>query len=225
MSSEDKAAAIKLEDLSLDLALEPEEVKRRVPNGTVGVLEAPVLFVGERVVSKALDNRIGVYIGLEALRQLKARGCTTRLVLVGGVQEEIGHHGARVAAYGLEPREALVVDVTFETSQSGVDVKKLGASPFGSGVNLCIMPILHAGLRKKLEKTARAHDIPFTVTGGLSVSKSHTDADDFTLSRRGVPTALLSVPCRSMHSPGEQVDLRDVEACVRLMVEYIMESE
>jgi len=225
MSSEERAAGIKLEDLSLDLALEPDDVKRRVPSGTVGVLEATVLFIGQRVVSKALDNRIGIYAGLEALRQLKERGCTERIVLLGGVQEEVGHHGARVAAYGLEPREALVVDVTFETSQSGVDVKRLGASPFGSGVNLCVIPILHSGLRKKLERTARAHDIPFTVTGGSSLSKSHTDADDFTLSRRGVPTALLSIPCRSMHSPGEQVDMRDVDACVRLMVEYVMEGQ
>ena len=224
MSGEEKVAGIKLEELSLDLALEPDEVKKRVPNGTVGVLEAPVLFVGQRVVSRALDNRIGVYAVLEALRQLKNRGCTERIVLVGSVQEEVGHYGAKMAAYGLDPLEALVVDVTFETSQSGVDVKRLGESPFGSGVNLCVMPILHSGLRKKLERTATAHNLPFTVTSGSSVQKSFSNADDFTLSRRGVPTALLSIPCRSMHSPGEQVDLRDVEVCIRLMVEYVLES-
>ncbi len=226
LSSDDRSKVSKLSELYLDTGLEPAETLERVKVGRVGVLEQPPMFVGNKVVSRALDNRASVFAVLQTLRRLKAAGCSKRVVVVGAVQEEVGLHGAKIAAHRLDALHsivgAIVLDVTFETSQPDIDIKKLGRSPFNSGANLCVMPILHQASRKALEQTAKTHHIPYTVSTGPSISKSYTDADVVTLARAGVPTALIGIPCRYMHSPNEMVDLRDIEACVALITAHLL---
>ena len=219
MEGSEREKGSKLEDLWLDTGLGVDEVRRRVPVGTVGVIEQPVLVVGERVIAKALDNRIGAFTVLEALRQLRQNGVQRRVVAVASAQEEIGAFGARVAAFQLEPLAALVVDVTFETTQPGVDVKKVGRADFGSGVNLSVSALTSPVILKSLMAAATARDIPFTLSA--NPKRTGTDADEVTLTRAGVPTGVVSIPQRYMHSPSEMVDLRDVRACVNLMAAWV----
>nr|WP_245557549.1 M42 family metallopeptidase [Deinococcus peraridilitoris] len=221
MEASDREKGSKLEDLWLDTGLEAEDVRRRVPVGTVGVIEQPVFTVGERVVSKALDNRIGAYVVLEALRQLHGAGVPRRVIAVASAQEEIGAFGARVASYQLDPEAALVVDVTFETAQPGVDVKKVGRAEFGSGANLSVSALTSPKIVKGLIDTARRHEIPYTLSA--NPRRTGTDADEVALTRAGVPCGVVSVPQRYMHSPSEMVDMRDVQACIDLMAAWVGE--
>lgn len=220
MTSEESNRPTKLSDLYLDTGLDAQEVKAKVPIGTAAVIEQPPLFVGSKVFSRALDNRIGVFCILETLRELK-KTCSKQVVALASVQEEVGHHGAKIGAHRIQAKAAISIDVTFETSQPQVDIHQLGPSPFGSGANLCVVPILHQGIRRELEQTARDHNIPYTLSTSSSIAKSHTNADDITLTASGIPTALVSVPCRYMHSPSEMVDLEDAQACIRLMTQYL----
>jgi len=134
---------------------------------------------------------------------------------VAAVQEEIGLHGARTSAYALEPGAAIVVDVTHATDVPGIEAREQGKHELGSGPVLTRGAVVNPRLFELLHDTADAEAIPFTVeaAGG----STHTDADTVQLSRAGVPTAVVSIPLRYMHSPVELVQLSDVEACSRLI--------
>lgn len=221
MDAADREKVSKMADMWLDSGLSLEEVRKRVPVGTVGVLEHPVLFVGERVIAGALDNRVGAYIALEVLRALKAVGCRRRVIAVGTAQEETNAYGARLAANRLTPALAVAIDVTFETDQPGVEVKKINGSAFGSGVQLTINPILSRKVLAELVQVAEANHIPYTRSLGTSTRYTATDADGMAVVQTGIPTAVLGIPLRYMHSPNEMVDLRDVRAAIALLVAYL----
>jgi putative aminopeptidase FrvX len=221
IEADDRNKATKLEDIWLDVGLNAEEVKQKVRVGDVGVIEQPVVEFGNgRIASKALDNRVGAFVVLEVLRVLKEKGCQHHVITVGSTQEEIGLHGARMAAFKLEPDAAIAVDVTFETSQPGSNVKKTGESAFGSGANLTISPMTNPVMNDGIQEIAQKESLPLTTAS--SANWSGTDADEIILARAGIPTAVLSVPVRHMHSPSEMADTADIQAVIDLMVAYIM---
>ncbi|WP_424949227.1 M42 family metallopeptidase [Deinococcus sp.] len=215
MEGDERSKASKLEDLWIDTALDTEEVRRRVPVGTVGVIEQPPFEQNGHLISKALDNRAGAYIVLEALRAIKAAGVGLHVVAVGTSQEEIGCFGAQVSGYQLNPSAGVVVDVTHETGQPGVNEKKYGVVPFGSGANLSVGAMVNPVMVRQMQAVAKAREIPLTLSA--SPRYTGTDADSLSLVRAGVPTAVVSIPNRYMHSPSEMVRLSDVQACVDLI--------
>ncbi|GEM47037.1 M20/M25/M40 family metallo-hydrolase [Deinococcus cellulosilyticus] len=220
MDSDERSKASKIDDLWLDAALPAEEVKTRVKVGTAGRIEQPVLFSGRKIISPALDNRIGAYVVLEALKRMKELGFKERVVAVASSQEEIGAWGARVAAHSLNPDLALTVDLCFESKAPGINVKKLGESEFGSGTAITVGPFIHPAVAKGLQDAATQHKLKYT----LNAAKNHTatDADEIHLIRSGVPGAVLSIPSRYMHSPNEIVDLDDVDNTIELMAQYVL---
>ncbi|UBV41676.1 M42 family metallopeptidase [Deinococcus taeanensis] len=219
MESEDRTKASKIEDLWIDVGLSRDEVVAHVPVGTYGVIEQGPVMVGTRIVSRALDNRVGAFIVLEALRALKDRDLGYRVVAVGTSQEEIGCFGAQVGGYHLNPVAGVAVDVTHETKQPGVSEKKYGVAPFGSGANLTVSPMVSPVITRQMTDAAREADVPFTLSA--SGRYSGTDADALALVRAGVPSAVVSIPNRYMHSPSEMVDERDVKACIEIIVAWI----
>ncbi len=219
MDDRDKSKASKLEDLWIDTALDIEEVRRRIPVGTVGVIEQPPIEQNGHLISKAIDNRAGAFIVLEALRAMKAAGVTAHVVAVGTSQEEIGCFGAQVSGFRLDPTAGVVVDVTHETLQPGVDEKKYGVAPFGSGANLAVGAMISPVIVRQMQTVARAQDIPFTLSA--SPRYTGTDADSLALARAGVPLAVVSIPNRYMHSPSEMVRLSDVQACIDLITGWV----
>jgi putative aminopeptidase FrvX len=218
---DDRNKAPKLEDIWLDVGLNADEVKAKVRVGDVGVIEQPVVEFGNgRIASKALDNRVGAFVVLEVLRVLKEKGCQHHVITVGSTQEEIGLYGAKIAAFKLEPHAAIAVDVTFETSQPGSNVKKTGESAFGSGANLTISPMTSPIMNNGIQDIAKKENLALTTAAAANYSG--TDADEIILARAGIPTAVLSVPVRHMHSPSEMVDTADIQTTIDLMVAYIM---
>jgi endoglucanase len=142
---------------------------------------------------------------------------------VAAVQEEIGAHGARVMAYGLEPDLAIVVDVTHATDAPGVDPGELGDHGLGSGPVITRGAIVSRRVNDLLDEVAAAEGIECTTEA--SGSRTGTDADAVHLSRTGVPTAVVSIPLRYMHSPVELVDLADVEATIKLITALALRLE
>jgi endoglucanase len=185
--------------------------------GDVAVIDAePLELPNGRLTSRALDNRLGSFVALEAARLVaQAGGAQWELAAVAAAQEEITFGGSRTSAFALEPDAAIVVDVTHATDAPGIDVKEAGKHELGSGAVIARGSTLNEPLFDLLRATAEAEKIPFTVEA--SARATGTDADAVHLSRGGVPTGLVSIPIRYMHSPVELVQLDDVQAAARLI--------
>lgn len=182
----------------------------------VVVAGEPVALAGERLISRSMDNRLGAYVALESLRRSHERASIKgSFAAIAAVQEEIGLYGARTAAHSARPDLAIAVDVTHATDAPGIDEKEIGSHPLGSGPVLTRGSTLSPQVFELLLETAEAEEIPHTIAA--SGRSTHTDADAIQISRSGIPTGLVSIPLRYMHSPVEMVDLADVEATVELI--------
>ncbi|MTD45088.1 M20/M25/M40 family metallo-hydrolase [Conexibacter sp. W3-3-2] len=214
---------VKLEDLHIDIAAKDgEEARGRVRIGDVAVITGePVELPNDRAISRSMDNRLGCYVAYEAARLVaEAGGAPGDVVAVAAVQEEITFGGSRTTAYALEPDAAIVVDVTFATDQPGIDVKELGKHELGSGPVLERGSVLNPAIFEGLHAAALAKELPFTVSS--SAGRTGTDADAVHLSRAGVPTGLIGLPLRYMHSPVEMVQISDVQAAAEIIAAYAL---
>ena len=218
LREEDRKKVAEIRELHIDIgAAGGEEARARVRIGDVAVIDSdPVQLLGGRLVSRAMDNRIGSYVALEAARLVaQAGGGEWETVAVAATQEEITFGGSRTSAFGLKPDAAIVLDVTHATDAPGIEVKELGKHPLGSGPVVTRGSTIHPRLFELLYDTATAQEIPFTVEA--SARATGTDADAVHLARAGIPTALVSIPLRYMHSPVELIALEDVHAAARLI--------
>jgi endoglucanase len=210
---------IELADLYIDIgATSREDAERLVRIGDVAVWNgAPIELPNGRLMSRSLDNRLGAYVVLEAARRLsQAKDVAVDVVAVAATQEEIGSGGARAAAFGLDPTLALAVDITPATDVPGGDPRRAGRVELGMGAIVTRGPTLNKLVVEHLVEAAEAEGIPhgFEVT----TRDTATDADEFFAARAGVPTGLISVPMRYLHTPNEVCDLEDVESAIRLIV-------
>jgi len=215
------------DDLFLDVgAKDGEELRELIRPGDAVVWHgAPLALHGDRMASRSFDNRIGCYVALEAARRIAERGGGPGdVIAVAAVQEEVGNFaGSRTTAFATEPDVAIAIDVTRATDIRGGDHDDEGKIVLGSGATLTRGPTLHPDVFERLHETAEAEGIPFTVE--VTRGNTWTDADAVYLSRRGVPTGLVSIPLRYMHSPIETVDLGDVEQAVRVIVAFALTLE
>ncbi len=218
MSAEDRRKVPKMEDLWIDIgAGSSEEASRTVRAGDTAVIEQPfVELMNGRVASRAIDDRIGAFVALEAARRA---GGGAEVVAVATVQEEIGGVGARAAAFSLEPDVAVAIDVTHATDTPGLEKKLHGDVPLGGGPSLSAGSYVHRGVMERLRRTAEAEGI--TVSMGVSPRSTGTDADNIAPARAGTASAVVSIPNRYMHSPNEIVDLQDVERTIELLAAFI----
>jgi endoglucanase len=210
-------------EMHIDIgARDGEQARAIVRVGDVAVIDAdPLELPNGRLSARALDNRLGSYIALEAARLVaEAGGSAFELVAVAAAQEETTFGGSRTSAYSLAPDVAIVIDVTHATDAPGIDVKAIGKHPLGSGAVVGRGSVLNPAVFELLHETAEAEKIPFTVEA--SGRHTGTDADAVHLSRGGVPTGLVSIPVRYMHSPVEVVELADVDACARLLAAFAL---
>jgi putative aminopeptidase FrvX len=226
LEGDERKKAVELKHLHVDIgARDGDEARKLVREGDqVVIASEPVELPNGRLVSRSLDNRLGVYVALEVARRVHdAGGAAGPVAGVAAVQEEIGAHGARTMAYGLRPDLAVVVDVTHATDAPGVDPGELGKHGLGDGPVITRGAIVSRPLNDLLDAVAAAEGIDCTteVAGGAT----HTDADVVHMSREGIPTALVSIPLRYMHSPVELVELSDVEDVIRLIAAMTLRLE
>jgi putative aminopeptidase FrvX len=221
MKPDEREKASKITDLWVDIgAATKAEALEHLAIGDAGVIDSQLRELpNRRIVSRSIDDRIGAFVVLEALRRYAAKPGAARVVAAATAQEEIGYSGggARVAAQSLDARMAIAVDVTFATDHPGVEKKEHGEHNIGGGPVLTrgsvVSPVAFGLLRDTAERLA----MPYTVhAAGRATS---TDADGIHLTRNGVATALLSIPNRYMHSPNEMVSLDDLDRAAELIAE------
>lgn len=221
MKPEEREKASKITDLWVDIgAANKAEASEHLAIGDAGVIDSQMLEMpNRRIVSRAIDDRIGAFVVLEALRRYAANPGAARVVAAATAQEEIGYAGggARVAAQSLDARMAIAVDVTFATDHPGIEKKELGEHTVGGGPVLTRGSVVSPVAFGLLSDTARRLEIPFSVHAAGRFTS--TDADAIHLTRNGVATALLSIPNRYMHSPNEMVSLDDLDRAAELIAE------
>lgn len=205
-----------INDLYLDIGAKDEEHARRlVQVGDTAVSRMPAYSLESRLVSPYLDNRICCAAMLEALGMILEH--TSDLYFVFTVQEELGLRGSKPAAYAIDPDYGIAVDVTLAQE---LDDKKQGSAVLGGGAAIKVMDssvICHPEMVKTLEKLAEKSKIPCqkdVITAG------GTDAGSIHLTRAGVVTGGISIPCRYMHSPVEMVEHTDVAAAAQLIAAF-----
>lgn len=206
-----------LEDLYIDVgAKSQEEAQGLVRIGDTAVFDGPAFAAGDRLVSPYMDDRIACVVLLKALETLGKSD--NDLYFVFTVQEELGLRGAKTAAYGIDPDYGVAVDVTW--SDDELNPRHRGSSTAGGGASIKVMDgsvICHPQMVKRLEELAVAREIPYQMD---VIRQGGTDAGSIHLTRSGVYTGGVSIPCRYMHSPVEMVDARDVEACAGLVAAF-----
>jgi endoglucanase len=226
LEDEERKSAPELKDLHIDVgANDGEEARKLVRIGDVAVIDAdPVQMPNDRVVARALDNRVGCYVSAEVARLVaEAGGAPGDVVALAVAQEETTLAGARTTAFALDPDLAIAVDVTFATDQPGVQLGPITKHTLGSGPVIARGAAIHPRIFELLYETAEREEIPFTVESLGRVTG--TDADAIFASRAGIPTALVSVPLRYMHSPVELVQIGDVDAAAKLIAAFAQRLE
>ena len=221
MKLDEREKVSKITDLWVDIgAATKEEALAVLSVGDAGVVDSRALDLpNNRIASRSIDNRIGAFVVLEALRRYAERPGVAKVVAVATAQEEIGLHGggALVAAARVNPQMAIAVDVTFATDHPGPERKEVGEHKLGGGPVLTRGSVNSPVVFGLLQDTARRLNMPHSLhAAGRNTS---TDADFIQLAREGVATALVSVPNRYMHSPNEMVSLDDLDATAELIAE------
>lgn len=226
LDPDQRKKVVELKGLHIDIGAEDREKAAELVRvgDPVVIASEPLRLVGERLISRSMDNRLGAYVALEALRRCDEGGSLSgSFAAIAAVQEEIGLFGARTSAFAVRPDLAVAVDVTHATDAPGIDEKEIGSHPLGSGPAISRGSTLSPKVFELLVKTAEEAEIAYTINAsGRSTS---TDADAIQISRSGIPTGLVSIPLRYMHSPVEMVDLADVEATVELIVAFASRLE
>lgn len=223
MDEEDRKKYPELKALHIDIgAADADEARTLVRIGDTGVLDAdPLELPHGRVVSRSLDNRVGCHVAARAAQLVaEAGGASGDFLAMAVVQEEIGLKGAQTSAFRHRPDVAIAIDVTHASDTPGMTLGQDTHHKLGSGPVIGRATLLHPRVFELLYEAAEAEQIPFTVAS--SSRTTGTDADAFTVSRAGIPTGLVSVPLRYMHSSVEMVSVDDLESSARLVAAFAM---
>lgn len=173
----------------------------------------------DMVVARALDDRIGAFVCMEATRLLAGRKINVAVYCVTTVQEEIGLRGAITSSYGCNPHAGVAVDVAWATDHPRGEGERYGQTYIGKGPIISRGPNINPVVHKGLVDAAKKHKLP--IQHFAMPRATGTDANAMQLSRGGVATAVLGIPNRYMHTPVELVSLKDVEHASRLLAEWI----
>jgi endoglucanase len=199
-----------------------KEAQAKVKIGDTAVFLAPLSQEGRRVMAKSLDNRIGCAVVLEALKRLSPLSLPNEVYFVFTVQEEVGLRGAKPVSYRLKPDYGLAVDVTRVGDTPEPEFKTSVSLGKGPAVKIKDSSVIcHPRVTGLMIEVAEKNNIPYQLE---VLEKGGTDAGAIHLTREGIPSGVLSVPCRYIHTPAEMVDLDDVENSVSLLVELLKNS-
>jgi putative aminopeptidase FrvX len=225
---DDAKLTAKIENIFIDVgAKDAEEVKAMgIHVGCVITYEDELRVMNNRYYcGRALDNRMGGFCIAEVARLLKENKIELpySLYIVNSVQEEIGLRGAQMIADNIKPHVAIVTDVTHDTHTPLLTKKKIGDVKSGDGPSVTYGPAVHNKLLDLIIDAAEANKIPFQREAASR--STGTDTDAFAYSNGGVPSALISLPLRYMHTTVEMAHKDDVEAVIKLIYESLLKIE
>ncbi len=218
LSEEDRKKVLKTDELFIDVGMPKEKAARLISVGDIISLRAPLLeLAGGVVAGRALDDRAGVAMMLEAMKNLKKKNLQADVVFTATTREEVGSYGAMTGAFAVKPDLAVAIDVCHAVINSSDDPRMV---PFDR-VNLGLGPVLDRRLRLKLEQTAAKLGIE--IAYDIMNEGTSTDADEVQVSRSGVPVALLQLPLRYMHTTVETLRTDLIEKSGKLLASFLME--
>ena len=221
MKAADREQASKMTELWVDIgAANRAEAEARLSVGDPGVIDSKTIdFPNNRIVSRSIDDRIGAFVVLEALRRYAQNRGSARVVAAATTQEEIAWHGggALICTNCINPQAAIVVDVTFATDHPNVEKKEIGDHRIGGGPVLSRGSVISPAMFELLRASAERQGIKYSVHA--AGRETATNADAIHIAREGVATGLVSIPNRYMHSPNELVSLEDVDKTATLIAD------
>lgn len=221
LTEEEKKKPLQIEELFVDLGMPADKVKALVEVGDMVTMARTTELVGDTVVSKTLDDRVSVFVMLEALKAVGAHKCD--IFAVATSQEEVGLRGAITAAYSLQPDIGIAIDITLANDFPGPDSHEQ-ITRMGQGAAIKIMDsslLCHPKLVRHFRDVAEKHGIPYQLE---ILSRGGTDAGGIQRSRDGVPSFTLSIPTRYVHTVNEMAAVSDIEASINLLARYLEEA-
>lgn len=221
LTPEEAAKPPQLSEFFVDLGLPTEEVKAKVQLGDMVTMDRTMEPCGNNYISKSMDDRVGVFVMLEALRMLGKHKCD--IYAAATVQEEVGLRGAGVSAFRVEPDIAIALDVTLANDYPGPrdtdSVTKLGG---GAAIKIMDSSLIcHPKLVEHFKQIAQKENIPYQME---VLPAGGTDAGAMQRVRDGAVAITLSIPCRYIHTVNEMVAPSDVEACATLLARYLEDA-
>ncbi len=220
MTGHDPKAA-KMEDLFVDVGLTGEQAQEKIEIGDMVTLDRTLERAGNNIIGKCMDDRVGVFVMIEALRAL--RGHEAEITAVATVQEEVGLRGATTAAYGNEPDVGIALDGTLAVDTPGIEEPDR-VTQLGKGVGIKVMDsssISDPRLVRHFREIAKREQIPFQME---ILPRGGTDAGAMQRARAGIPAITLSIPARYVHTVNEMVSEVDIEATINLLARYLEEA-
>lgn len=206
-----------IEEIFIDVGLTGDECKKLVLPGDTAVLRnRPAELLGDFLAAKALDNRACCAALVNLCLELADKLGSLRLSAVFSTMEEVGAFGAATAVYGVNPHAAIVLDTSFGLTP---DTSPAKTGKIGGGPMLGIAPILNKKMFEDLKKAAASAEIEYQVE--VMGDRTGTDADKIVVSRTGIPTGLVSIPIKNMHTPAECVKISDIDDTTALLAVYI----
>jgi endoglucanase len=221
LTEEERKQPLEIKDLFIDLGLPADKVKKRVQVGDFVTLRQDFVEMGELVSGKALDDRMGVYVMIEAVRRVKKHKAD--IYAVATTQEEVGIRGARVSSYDISPDIGIALDVTVASDVPGAQESDY-VTKLGKGVAIKIkdsLSISNPKLVRRLRQIAEKRKIPYQLE---ILPRGGTDAGALQLTKEGVAAVTISIPTRYLHSVVECAHKKDIQATIDLLVAFLEEA-
>ena len=212
---------LELTDFFIDLGMQAEKVKEKVQIGDMVTMRRDFEEIGDMVISKSLDDRLGVYVMLEAVKD--AGHVNAELYPIATVQEEVGLRGATTAAFGVQPDICIAIDTTIAGDIPGMSTDA-AVTRLGSGAAIKIFDSSQLPNRKlvaHLQEIAEQNNIPYQLE---VLPRGGTDAGAFQRSNEGVVTCTISIPSRYVHTVNEMCAKTDIQASVDLLAQFLREA-
>lgn len=224
LEAKERRQAPDIAEMWIDIGVSSKaEAQDLVPLGSVATRANQLERLrGDLVVSRGMDNKSSILAIVEAMRRLHKQRDQLKagVFFVSSVQEEIGGNGAALAAYSIDPQIALTVDVTFASDHPQTTEAELGDVKLGGGPTITTGAFVSPRVFQLLTETAKAAGMAYQMD--LQAGRTHTDNDSVRLTRAGIATGLLNVPCRYMHTSSEVVSLKDIEQIGELMARFVL---
>lgn len=220
----DEIKPVKMEELFVDVGMPVEQVREAIEVGDFVTLDRELETAGDCVMSKALDDRVGVFVMIEALQAMRQGGqSTAEIVAVATTQEEVGLRGALTSAYAVEPDIAIALDTTLALDIPGMPAE-LAVTRIREGVAIKVMDSSHIAnpaLLRHFRDLAEANDIPYQLE---ILPRGGTDAGSMQRSRGGAAAITLSIPSRYVHTVNEMAAQQDIDGAIRLLARYLEDA-